>query len=276
MKKMNNHSVIAKPWVKPRAKYKGFTLIETMVVIGIVALLAVFGIPVVRTMVNSFHADGNTRMMINSALSAARAIAVREQTYAGIRFQKAYLANDPALLNAPQYMIFIIHDVTATRLAPGFRAVEGMEPIKLPESVGVSDLKVRNGAVGNSSDAPITNLLIDDADGLRNATTFSIVFSPSGKLIVHDVRVRNKNGETNNTSYDDIFNTQTNVENNNRGMFYQDDETSLGLGQEQSRNSFIIYDTNILKKVNNRWTDYLEDLPQCHINPYTGSIINSK
>ncbi len=254
-----------------------FTLIEMMVVVAIVALLIVFGIPAVRTMVNSFHTEGNTRAMINSALACARGIAAQEQTYAGVRFQKKYLVNDTELLNAPQYMIFIINDMNATGLAPGFRAVEGMEPIKLPESVGVSDLKIRNGAVSSSSDTQITNVLIQNADGLRNATTFSIAFSPSGKLVIHDVRVRNRDGKTTNESHDDIFNTQNNVE-NSQGMFYQDEYTNLGLGQELSRNSFIIYDTNILKKTdkNSRWNDYLNTLPQVYINPYTGTIINNK
>jgi prepilin-type N-terminal cleavage/methylation domain-containing protein len=271
----------ANPFVAPSpATKRGFTLIEMLVVVAIVALLAVFGIPAVRTMVNSFHSDGNTRAMINSALACARAIAMKEQDYAGIRFQKLYLANDPDLLNAPQYMIFIIHDVNATQLAPGFRAVEGMEPIKLPESVGVMDLRIRNGAVNDSADTAVDNFNISNADGLRNATTFSIVFSSSGKLIMEDARVRNRDGKgnINNSSNDDIFNTQINVENNNRGMFYQDDYTALGLGQERSRNSFIIYDANILKRTafNNRWNGYLSTLQPIYVNPYTGSIINNR
>ncbi len=255
-----------------------------LVVVAIVAVLMVFGMPAVRTMLNSFHSDGNTRAMINSALAAARSIAVSEQTYAGVRFQFAYNPrNGGDILAMPQYLIIIIHDADGTGLEWGFRAAEGIEPVKLPESVGVMDLKVR----ANSSDATkslpddvVTNTHIDDADGLRNATTFSIVFSPAGKLVVQDVRTRNRDGETgiSTVSHDDIFNTRQNVENHVTGMFYQDDDTTLGLGQEMSRNSFIIFDTNILKRTdtNWRWRDYLSTLQPVHINPYTGAIINNK
>ena len=164
-------------------------------------------------------------------------------------------------------MIFIINEEPGKMggLTIGFRAVEGMEPIKLPDSVGVMDLRIRTnwGTETDPNDEPIAthNDRINDPRELRDTTTFSIIFSSSGRLIMEDVRVRNKDGATSNTSHDDIFNTQTNVENNsNRGMFYQDDYAGLGLGQEMGRNSFIIYDTNILKKTKtaNRWNDYLE------------------
>jgi len=267
-----------------RCYLTGFTLIEMMVVVAIVALLVVFGMPAVRTMVNSFHSEGNTRAMINSALACARAMAAKEQAYAGIRFQYAYNPRGSGdILAMPQYMIFIVNEESRNMggLANGFRAIEGMAPIKLPESVGVMDLRIRNGAVNDSTDTAVDNLNISNADGLRNATTFSIVFSPTGKLVIHDVRTRNKDGNANgnNSSDDDIFNTQTNVENNNdRGMFYQDDYTGLGLGQERSRNSFIIFDANILKRTdtNYRWRDYLSTLQPVYVNPYTGTIINNK
>jgi prepilin-type N-terminal cleavage/methylation domain-containing protein len=261
---------------------RAFTLIEMMVVVGIIALLMVFGMPAMRTMVNSFHSEGNTRAMINSALCCARAIAAKEQTYTGVRFQKTYTPGDTELLNSAQYMIFIIHDPNKARWADGFYAMEGMAPIKLPESVGVSELKVRTNPDETKDDeASVTDGLISTPAGLQNVTTFSVIFSPSGKLVIHDARVWNKDGKvpTSNASRDDIFNTQTNVVSNRIGMFYQDDNASvLGLGQERSRNSFIIYDTNILKRTdtNFRWRDYLSTLQPVYVNPYTGTIINNK
>ncbi len=262
-------------------KKSAFTLIEMVVVIAIIAVLIVFGMPAARTMVNSFHSEGDTRAMINSALSTARAIAEKQHTYAGVRFQKMYVANDTELLNSPQYMIFIIYDpqMGATiAIESGFRTVEGMEPIKLPESVGVMDLRVRTNSsdAGKNDDDVVTDARISSADGLRNATTFSVVFSSSGRLIIENVRVRNRNGSTNDTSHDDIFNTQNNVENNGVGMFYQDDYPNLGLGEEMGRDRFIIYDMNKLKKINtnNRWNGYLNTLQPVYVNPYTGTLIN--
>jgi prepilin-type N-terminal cleavage/methylation domain-containing protein len=278
----------ANPFVAASPATKaGFTLIEMVVVVGIIALLIVFGIPALHTMVNSFQSDGGTRAMIDSALSCARAIAVKEQKYAGIRFQYAYNVNNPdnGILDMPQYMIFIINDADATNLEAGFRAIEGMELIKLPESVGVMDLRIRTN-LGDETDpsdqpvAPNDNRINDPAE-LRDSTTFSVVFSPSGKLIIHDVRTRNKNGVnrpiTATQSADEIFNSPTNII-GGTGMFAQDSWANLGLGQEMSRNSFIIYDANILKRTdtNYRWRDYLSTLPVVYVNPYTGTIINNR
>ena len=258
----------------------GFTLIELMVVVTIVAMLMVFGMPAVRTMVNSFHCDGNTRAMINSAFACARSIAVREQSYAGIRFQKAYNPSNPNNpLEWPQYMVFVIYDPCLPNVVQGnlgCRAVEGMEPIKLPEGVGVTDLMLGasnpDARVGSNGD------LNDDSEVL-DVTTFTMLFSPAGKLIIHELWVVNRDQDTNpTTSEDDIFNTENNVK-GGTGIFIQDGQIT-GIQREMSRNSFVIFDSNILKRtdvdVNKRWDDYLKDLPASHINSYTGAIINNK
>ncbi|GAF90305.1 unnamed protein product, partial [marine sediment metagenome] len=210
-----------------------------------------------------------TKAMISGALSSARATAIKEQHYAGIRFQKAY---DPkGQLKAPQYMIFIIHDAKIKLGKQGnlsCRAVEGIEPIKLPEAVGVMDLKYGDAPIDGDDD-------IDDPNELRDTTTFSILFSPSGKLIIHNLWVRNRDGVNNNNSMDDVFNSLTNVKDNKIGMFLQD-ESSGDLRRELSRNSFIIYDRGKFRAAFERgraWTDYLENLDAIYINPYVGTII---
>ena len=252
--------------VKPRQC--GLTLMEMTVVIAVMALLAVFGLPAIRALVNSFESEGGAKAMISASLASARAIAAKEHHYAGIRFQKAYDPNDPDLLNAPQYMIFIVHDPApkpkGTDLANGFRAVEGINPIRLPDSVAVMDLRI-------GSDEIDLNEEIDGQKELTDTTTFSIVFSPSGKLVIHQVRAINKIGQNNGTRRDDIFNTVFYI-NNGIGMFVQDDNAD----QEPSRRSFIIYDKSEFNKVdkNRRWSDYLKYLELIYINPYTGTMIN--
>jgi len=268
--------------VKPRQC--GLTLMEMTVVVAVIAMLTVFGLPAIRALINSFESQGSTRAMISAALSSARAIAAKEQHYAGIRFQHAY---DPqGLLNAPQYMIFIVHDTdpspNGTDLANGFRAVEGINPIRLPGSVGVMDLRYRtNPDPRHSGDEPIDeDNDIDEPNEVRDTTTFSVIFSPSGKMVIHDVRVRNRDGIASGTSSeDDIFNTEFNVEDEEIAMFYQDDYTDLGLGQETSRNCFIIYDRIRFRQVYETglaYSEYLEDLANSmiYINPYTGTMIN--
>ena len=135
-------------------------------------------------------------------------------------------------------------------MANGFRAVKGLQPIKLPDSVGVSEI-----------DAP---------EDINDTTTFSIVFSPSGKLVIHEVRTRNRDGTD--SSKDDIFNTLAKITHptNPYGMFVEDN------GDEPSRNSFIIYDRDKFKAAFEKgpgWSDYLRNLDAIYINPYVGTII---
>ncbi len=264
----------------------GLTLPEMTVVIAIAALLVGLTLPAARMLFKAFESESGTKTMISAALASARAIAAKEQRYAGIRFQKRYAPNNPDPLNAPQYMIFIIHDVDGTKLANGFRAVEGLEPMKLPDSIGVMDFLYNPSLGGATPDASFANPNV-----VRDTTTFSIVFSPSGKLLIHDVQVRNRNGipdsasQVGNTSYDDIFNKKIRVD-AGYAMFYQDDYfnptwsaypgLNLGLGPENSRNRFYIYETNPFKqayKAGNAWSNYLFRLKPVYINAYTGTIV---
>ncbi|RKY12707.1 MAG: hypothetical protein DRP65_00325 [Planctomycetota bacterium] len=272
----------------------GFTLVELLTVVAVILVLAVLGLPAVKQVLDSFESSLGVRHVISAALANARAIAAREQAYAGLRFQQD--------LDGNQYMIFIVNDpaqspsasdlaldptLTGTGLANGFRAVTGYKPMRLPVNVGVMDLMVRRDPCDVSSvdDRPIVDLDLDNTvpanlvNGrnkyLTDTTSFSIVFSPAGKLVIHKVRVRNRHGQTDGSSTDDLFNVMDNVD-TGLALFYQDDYADRGLGQELSRNSFIIYDKRQLDSVdaNSRWTDYLRHLEVIYVSPYTGQIIN--
>ena len=244
--------------MKAKSRQFGVTLTEMAVVIAAVAILVVLGIPAARVLLKSFATEGSTRAMISAALSSARATAAQQQHYAGVRFQHAYDPKGP--LGAPQYMIFIVHD--SEILANGFRAVEGINPIRLPGSVGA--MEVPQGNNDNEKD----NAMIDDAN-VMNKSAFSVIFSPSGKLVIHEVRVSNNN------SKDDIFNSESKAK-DGIAMFVQDDDNVDGLKEETSRNCFIIYDRTVFDKVteDRRWSDYLKNLEVIYINPYTGTMIN--
>ena len=277
--------------MRTNRRQSGLTMTEMVLVIATIALLVSLGLPAVRVLVHSFESGSGATSMISAALSSARAIAAREQRYAGIRFQR-----DSA---GRQYMIFIVHDFDKTGLSSGFRAAEGIKPIKLPEGSMAMDLMVRTNHGVNSSDAantldePIKMQYLDDAnpanigpDGkntyLRDATGFSVVFSPGGKLVMHPVRVRNRDGiyrpdntVANRVSLDDVFNSPENITNAGAGMFIQDDYAELGLGAETSRNRFLIYDGTQFDKLNavGRF-DYLNRLEPVYINPYTGTMVS--
>ncbi|MHC4544890.1 MAG: hypothetical protein ACYSYL_10240 [Planctomycetota bacterium] len=188
-------------------------------------------------------------------------------------------------------MVLIVHDYDKTKLAPGFRAVEGMKPIKLPDSIGVMDMRYRPNLLTPPGDGLIDNDgEISNLDLLRDTTAFSIIFSPSGKLVIHDVQVRNRDGYVDsagntNISGDDIFNKKAQVD-AGIGMFYQDDffgaswspYPNLGLGPEPSRRSFVIYDRREFKRaydISRAYSEYLVKLVPdvIYINPYTGTMI---
>jgi len=246
---------------------RGVTLTEMTIVVAIAALMVGLTIPAANMLLNSFESESGAKSIISSALASARAIAAKEQRYTGIRFQKRYDPNN-SIIDTSQYMTFIIYDANIPHGIQGnlgCRAVEGIEPIRLPDSIGVMEIVSSNGD-------------IDNDDKFTNKTTFSILFSPSGKLIIHNLWVRNKNGVTNDSSMDDIFNSLINVRDNKIGIFLQDAIGSASLPIENSQNSFIIYDTKKLKQTatNLRWTNYLSLLNRFYINPYTGTIINEK
>jgi prepilin-type N-terminal cleavage/methylation domain-containing protein len=267
--------------MRNKRRQLGVTLIEMMVVVAIAALMVGLTIPAANMLLNSFESESGAKSIISAAMASARAIAAKEQRYAGIRFQKRYDPTNPDPLNCSQYMIFIVEDDLGN-LANGFRAVDGIQPIKLPDSIGVMDLLYNPSLGGPTLDVSFAN-----SNVLRDTTTFSIVFSPSGKLIIHDVRVRNRDGvpvwpSTVDSSLDDVFNAKSRITDpvNPTGMFIQDNDTVItpGLIEESSRNNFVIYDTKKLKQtdVNYRWTRYLNQLKPIYINPYTGTIINEK
>ena len=243
--------------------------------VAVVAILVAITIPAVKSVMKSASNEGSVRSLIGAALSTAQAIAAKEHRYAGVRFQKGYDKNQPDNREKwSQYMIFIVHD-NDNLSAQGFRSVEGYEPIKLPEGFQVLDCDPNNFS-------SITTVTGDD--GLNDKSTFSIVFSPSGKLAVKEVRTRNRDGVVDppdtNASSDDIFNSDNNIENESVGRFYQDDYGSDGFAQEDSVKSFKIYEMERflqLWKVPNDLEDYLTDeISAVYINPFTGGIINQK
>jgi type II secretory pathway pseudopilin PulG len=267
--------------MRTKSKQSGLTLPEMVVVIATIALLVGLGLPAIRALLDSFESQTGAKTLISTALASARAIAAKEQRYAGVRFQQDSAGN--------QYMIFIVHEEPArmSNLTIGFRAVKGVKAIKLPENVGVVDLVYNPDLLTPPGDGIVDNdIEINNVNVLTDTMTFSIIFSPSGKLVIHDVRVRNRdgiyqpdNGTTNKVSMDEIFNSPGNIDNYGVGMFIQDDYPAMGLGAELSRNSFvIIYEKDKFeqsRKSGRAWSDYLAQVApdRVYINPYTGTMI---
>jgi hypothetical protein len=269
----------------------GLSLLEETLVVAIVAVLIFLAVPAARYLFNTLETPAGVKALIGSALSSAKAIAAREQRYVGIRFQHACYIDtqgniqpEESPLKMPQYMIFIEYQPvgqTASNDQDTFTAIEGIEPIKLPENIGVMDLTLTPNP--GQTELINNNGEIDEDSELLDTTTFSIIFSPAGKLVVREVLTRNRDGLTSGDarkSEDDIINTWGQVE-NGYAMFWQDNDVFSGLRliQEPSRRSFIIYDRTVLRGLpdNERYDRYLKDLKDkqmIYINPYTGTFIN--
>jgi len=307
MRRASSQSHRPREGVRPLFRYgvqrTGFTLPEMLVTIVIVTIVAAIAIPTLYSIREGFTSSG-ADTLISAALASAKAIAAKEQKYAGIHFQCVPDPEDPTK-PGDQYMIFIIQDPSLQNIGVnGFRAAKGIEPVKLPINQAVTDLIVKDDYTDDPTiDKNVTdNASINDAAELWDATTFSIVFSPSGRLVTHTVKVWNKDGApyNDNTSTDIIFNTKTNVEGaiagtvpgpgdpeTYEGMFYEDVDTPAatrpvpGIGQESSRKSFVIFDRRAFEKVpaSNRWSDFFKEIKkheELYINPYTGTIIENE
>lgn len=251
---------------RKESSIKGITLIELLVVVGAIGALVFLGVPSVKALLRSLETEAGTRSMINAALSSARAIALKEQRYAGLRFQKLY---DDDLLEADQYMIFVLDAQVydkANLERRDFFAVEGQQPIKVPESTLILDIS----DIGSDADFGAPATLID-------ISTFSIIFTPSGHLIASEIRARNRDNELTDVSSDDIFNTKANVL-SGRAMFCQDDYPEEGYWQEVSRTSVLICDAERFTtayRAGTPWSTYLRDLMDTRrfVNRYTGRLI---
>jgi prepilin-type N-terminal cleavage/methylation domain-containing protein len=267
---------------KHKKTIRAFTLTELLVVMAIMVILLAIATPVAKKLSESLQDSAGTRSLIDAALANARAIAIREGHYAGVRFQQDS--------NGQFYLIFIVNE--GTIYANGFRVVEGKKPMKLPENVGVMGCRVQQNYNDNSPDDWDLATNPSTADtclntnvsgvGMNDATTFSVVFSPSGKFVVHLVRVYNTGVN------DTVFNSKTKV-NTNIAKFRQDGDNAVGdsdalegYQQENSVSGFRIYDKRELAKaqavmpVPKPWTAVPTGLSNSEmefVNPYTGELV---
>ncbi len=285
-----------KPVVQKR--HKGFTLQEVLVAAAVVVIMMGIAIPATRQIMKSFRSEKGLRSVINAALTSARARAASESKYAGVRFQQDK--------NGRQYMIFIIENSDPTyipsddvALSCAFKAVDGVNPVKLPASVGVMSLKVRSDHANIDPDpanpeVDVTDAILDNTfpanmlDGkninFTDATTFSIIFSPQGMLAMQPVLIWPKqplpSNQTNDLK-DSVFNNYNNVYDDdpeNPAMFLMDAYPDRGLGQEKSRQQFVIFNKEDYDSapVGSKYSEYIENLEPLYVSPYTGRIINTK
>jgi len=175
----------------------GFTLLEMMVVIGLVSLMVSMALPSVIALFNA-GADAQAYNLITAQLTAARAQAVVGSTYAGIHVQMADAplseidaAQNPTLLR-PKLAGVCFSGMLNYDPNIGARSFDLVSaPVRIPGAIafGYASQEVtgtnRDGlqctleaTLGENSNAPFTGV----AGTLRKFTTFSVIFNPVGAV----------------------------------------------------------------------------------------------
>lgn len=176
----------------------GFTLVELVIVFAIIAILVALAVPSLSGLTR-VSSEGAIRTTMRSLFASARMRAAATQRYTGIRFQQAR--------DGRQYAI-MLEQVQPSEHFPGgcpsyyqnctfltFTAAGGSEPIPLPRGVEVArgDLESwKPRGVGATAPAQPDNAFVEDPDGVPGvipATTFTVVFSPSGQIVRRQVHV---------------------------------------------------------------------------------------
>ncbi len=145
-----------------------FTLVELIVTISIIALLAATALPTISGLFNA-GADKQAYNIIAAQITAARALAIVEGTYAGVHVQ---IADRDELENICYAAVVIYDDSTSVN---AFVLADGFTPQRMPGNIAFGELRspfVDVDAYQN----------LNDGD-LADFTTFTIVFSPAGQVV---------------------------------------------------------------------------------------------
>jgi len=144
---------------------------ELILVIGMMVVLAGIALPSIAQLFTG-GAFARARNTLSTQLAMARAIAVRQNTYAGVHVQPADGASDPDVRDTV-WSAVVVYDAIQKR----FTQRDGDSAQRLPGHVGFGELHV-DFLDGNDYDAAAL-----DAAGFRDFTRFTIVFSPAGRLV---------------------------------------------------------------------------------------------
>ncbi len=165
------------PRPAPRRQRTGFTLLEMMVVVGLVIVLATVTLPSIIALFNA-GADAQAYNLLAAQLTAARALAIEKGDYAGVHVQLADAEDedDPGALLRPEleHVCYsaLVNRRSSTRM---FKVYE--TPRRVPGSMCFG--KIVSGAGGTVSGESYTSA----SENVSRFTTFTVVFDPFGSAV---------------------------------------------------------------------------------------------
>ena len=173
----------------------GFTLLEMMVVVGLVALMASMALPSIIALFDS-GADAQAYNIISAQLTAARAKAVVSSTFDGIHVQFADALDASGGLLRPElsgvsFSGLIAYDsqnkwfdlMTAPQRIPG-KNVFGYASQEVTGTNKAGIACRLDATIGNDESAPFVGGGNQSgvADKVEKFTTFSVIFNPIGAV----------------------------------------------------------------------------------------------
>ncbi len=172
-----------------RTERQAFTLIEILVVVALIAMVIGLALVNTATIIRS-SADAQAYNLLAAQLRAARALAIQQNTYAGVHVQLAKnpISDANPKLRKAYSTVVALHSSLADAGPAVFQQAAGFRYREVPGTIAFGDLTNDQDAIfdGDQFDLPDTGGWSgpeDTTDLNERFTSATIVFSPAGRIV---------------------------------------------------------------------------------------------